>query len=675
MAVTSKPIRPKSASAKVRATIKVDARPKSTFRIDPRWWEQEKGSDMVWSSAIGIAKTIDDDSLGRRAALDQYRALYEAKIRMRGAAHTVTSKPALTYNVVRSCVNTASSKIAKNKPRPLVLTNGGNYKLQQKAKKLTRYLDGLFAVIGLDATFQRAFRDAGIYGDGAVRFFVEDGRIHAERVMIDEILVDEAEAYYGQPRQMHHKRAMSKDVLVALFPEHEDAIESAHVKYNDLSPRGRTPSMVEVIESWHLPSSDPVAGKDGVARTDGRHLICVDGAALIDEPYAKPYFPIVFLRWEEALDGFWSSGIAEELVGLQAAINELLMRIKMAQRFCSAPVRYVRTSSKVVKAHFSNDPRGTILEVDGDIPQPGPNFILAPELYQQLEAYYHRAFEITGISAMSAQSKKPGGLDSGVALREWQDIESERFVLVGQRYEAAYIEASRILIDLSRDLYTENQDAAFLHVKARSKKFIETIPWADVDMDDDAYDLQIFPVSMLPSTPAGRIQTITELMKVAGDDGKPLISGEQAMKLLDFPDFEQVASLKTAAIDVAQMMIDGMLDGGPYQPPEPFMNLSLTLQMALASYLHAQTQGVEEPALANVRQFMAQIAKMLAPPAPLPPQPMPGPGPGPVGGPGGPMAMPPMVPGVPPGPGAVGMPGGPMMGAPPGAMPMAPAAA
>jgi hypothetical protein len=45
---------------------------------------------------------------------------------------------------------------------------------------------------------------------------------------------------------------------------------------------------------------------------------------------------------------------------------------------------------------------------------------------------------------MSASSQKPAGLDSGVAIREFQDIETERFALVSQNYEDCYISIEHI---------------------------------------------------------------------------------------------------------------------------------------------------------------------------------------------------------------------------------------
>ena len=41
-------------------------------------------------------------------------------------------------------IDTIVSKVTKNKPKPTFLTDGGDWDLQQKAKKLTKYCEGIF---------------------------------------------------------------------------------------------------------------------------------------------------------------------------------------------------------------------------------------------------------------------------------------------------------------------------------------------------------------------------------------------------------------------------------------------------------------------------------------------------------------------------------------------------
>ncbi len=237
---------------------------------------------------------------------------------------------------------------------------------------------------------------------------------------------------------------------------------------------------------------------------------------------------------------------------------------------------------------------------------------------------YNKAFEITGISRLSAAATKPAGLNSGVALREYQDIETERFMLVGQRYEDLFMQAAKHIIDLSKELY---EVFPKFHVVVKTNKFVKKIKWADVDMKEDEFVMDVYPVNMLPSTPAGKLQTIQELIQAG------LIPQDQALTLLDFPDLEHFMSLRTAAQDNIEKMLGIMIEEGRYIAPEPFMNLQLALELTQETYLRAKCDNLEEDKLDLLRTFMDDINTLLGANQPLPP-------PEEVGGPVAPGPMP-----------------------------------
>ena len=114
------------------------------------------------------------------------------------------------------------SKITKNKPKPTFLTDGADWELQQKAKKLTKFCEGVFygAKVYQEAT--KAFIDACIFGTGAVKFFACDGEIKCERVLIDEILtrITSYNVCYTKllrPRHFPTLRRLQKFSLPRLF--------------------------------------------------------------------------------------------------------------------------------------------------------------------------------------------------------------------------------------------------------------------------------------------------------------------------------------------------------------------------------------------------------------------------------------------------------------------------
>jgi hypothetical protein len=268
-----------------------------------------------------------------------------------------------------------------------------------------------------------------------------------------------------------------------------------------------------------------------------------------------------------------------------------------------------------------------------------------------VETLYQKAFRGLGPLGDAGHRQKPAGLDAAAALREYNDTTSERFSLVGSRREDFFMRIAEWLVRWNRVLAELGCPVVVKSTSRFSTSAVETLKWKDVELEQDAYVMKLFPVSQLPTSPSGRIQTATELSSLQGEDGRPLISPEQLMELLNIPDLQSAASLRTAPLDNARRVVWRILSGKEYTPPEPFQNLKLHLEIAQLTYNKVQNQGVDESRLNALRTYMSQIVDMLEPDAP-PPDQVAGGAP-PMGPPGLPMpppgAMPPpMVPPAPP---------------------------
>ena len=548
------------------------------------------------------------------------------------STYNVTNR--VTLNVVQSMVDTVVSKVTKNKPKATFLTSGGDFSLQSKAKKLTKFVEGIFSFTDFYQLAALAFKDSCIFGTGCLKIFVENGEIKAERVFIGEIKIDDIESYYGKPRQVHQEKWLPKDVVKAMFPGFELEIDNA--SYPDEKTfqnvqGSRLKDMVRVIESWHLPS--------GPNAKDGKHTICISTATLLDEPYYKDYFPFVFFRWNTRPVGFFGQGLAEQLQGIQLEMNKILRTIQVSMHLVSVPKLLVEASSKIVSSHLNNR-IGGVIKYAGTPPQYAPLGGIPGELFSHLDRLFSRAYEIAGVSQLAAQSQKPAGLDSGKALREFNDLETERFMSVAKRYEKCFMDAAEIMIETAKDLYELKGD---YKVKAKDGIFIDTISWKDVNMDADKYMMQIFPTSALSSTPAARLADVQDLL-AAG-----FIDKEDALKLLDFPDLEAAMNLLNADSNNLERLIETMMDEGKYFPPEPYQNLENAVRKVQQAYLLYRMQGAPEDRLELLRQFMEDCQNLIEKAAQPegPPMPMSG-GPGPEAGAPAPEAPAPQAPAGPP---------------------------
>ncbi len=578
-----------------------------------KWWLRP-ASD-IYRSVFGIVDNLSTVQSVRYANNLRYARLYQNVDILNFATgfygrQSTTSLPQnrVTYNVVKSCVDSAAAKIAKNRPKIQFLTEEGDFKLQTKAENLTQYVAGLFDQTNSYNIGQRIFVDACVWGTGCMHVFVtDDNNLDVERVFIQEITIDDMEGIYGNPRTMYRTKLVSRDQLKEMFPEKSEEIDAATTRPQTSAGDTVTTDQIKVREAWHL--------KSGTNAKDGKRVICIENSTLLEEEYDKDCFPFVFFHWSDKLIGFWGGSLAEELVGIQLEINKLLRSITIAQDRMAVPMIFIENGSGISDDIMTVNQVAKLVRYTGTAPTFMVPPAISPEIYAHLENLYKKAYEITGISQLSAMSAKPEGLDSGVAIRDFQDIETERFVICGQRYEQLFIDLAKLMIDMSKDIYAENKG---LSVKVRGYKFLKTINWKDINLDADQYSMQAWPINMLPSTPAGKLATVQNLVQAG------FIPQTYALRLLEFPDLEQFTSLSTASLETTEMLIGKMLEEGIYTPPDPYLDLDLAQTIAHTTYLRSlHKTGIPPENLDLLRTFMQDIIELKnianPPPAPVNP--------------------------------------------------------
>lgn len=520
------------------------------------------------------------------------------------------AKERVTYNVVQSVIDTVTARIAETKPKPYFLTSGGDYKVQRKAKKLNQFVEGMFYEQKAYDLGPMVFRDGAIWGDGIVHVFEKNGRVAYERVLAHELYVDEVEAQYGKPRQMHRVKYVDRDVLASIWPEKKKLIEGANrATVDKVSSQERTSDVLVLRASWHLPSG-PDSG-------DGRCIISIEDGVLESYEWDHDFFPFARLPWCPRPLGYWSQGLSEQIQNVQLEINKLLWIIQRSYHLAGMPRVFLENGSKVVKEHINNDV-GAIINYTGTAPIFHVAQPVHPDIYQQLATLINRAYEQAGVSQLGAASRKPEGLNSGKALREYQDIQSDRFRTIARFNEQFYLELAKLSIAVAKDIAKENK--GHYEVTVPGRKFLQSIDWADIDLEDDEYVMQCFPVSSLPNDPAGRLQTIQEYIQAG------FLTPRQGRRLLDFPDLEQVESLANAMEDLVTEVLDKICDDGDYTPPEPTWDLAMCKELVLEYQAKAQILGLEEERLDLLSQWSSQVdwltsqamAAAMPPPAAIP---------------------------------------------------------
>ncbi len=501
-----------------------------------------------------------------------------------------------TLNGIQSAVDTATALIAKSRPRATFTTDGAEWSMQRRAKKLEKFVEGVFDRNKVYVQAVKMFRDAAVYGSGFLKAYDAD-EVVVEWVPFTEIVVDEIEARAGVPRQMHQRRWIDAEELIADFPEHEEAIWKAvesQSDYEELYGKKEGGRLV-VVESWILPCGEE----------PGCHAYCIEGATLLREDWTLPRFPFIQYKWGDPNFGFYGQSLVFQLAPQQLHLNFLTKQVREIIKRFAVPTWMIPAGSRVLPGRLTNEIGAQIMYAGQRHPTVYAPNAVPPELFGEIEQTFRRMFEIAGISQMSSQSKKPLGLESGAALREFADIETQRFAIQTQDFEQAFIDLAELVILVAKEVYSRGQDHS---VQYRDRRFAQTVKWSDVDMERDAFIIGIQASSILSRTPAGRKQDVIDLAQAG------LISPSEARRLINHPDLERAASLANSALEHAEWVIEHLLDG-KWKAPDPLMDLNLASQRVQASYLVAMRDGAPEEVLELLRRWIERakgLQKMVA---------------------------------------------------------------
>lgn len=558
-------------------------------------WYNSKDDEDVHDDVFATIRSIQNNQSVIRRNMQKNIRMYGQSIQtMVGQSNIVSIddfSDRLNINVCAMAVDTIFNKITKSKPKVQFLTEEGNWKNQTKAKKLNKFIQGQFYQTSFDKVRPLVFRDGSVAGSGFAKIFRSGKEIKVERVFPGEIVVDELEGIYGNPKIMYQIKLVSRDALIGMFPNKKDRIMNArsNVKSGD---QGFTQTLIWVAEGWKISNNE--------AEPNGRHVICIDGATLLNEDWKKQFHPFAKFDWKKRMLGYMGSSLIDEIFPVQIEVTRVCKKIQ--QTFDASVLRiFLDYSSNVIKSHFNKDV-GSFVYFEGNPPiisnPPGVD----TALFQWLQWLIQQSLEVPGISMMSAQGKKPMGLDSGKAIREISDIESERFYKIAEAYEDFAVDSAKIMIEYAKDIAEEFGEYSVI---AKDTDGFQMIKWSEIDLKEDAYVMQPYPASFFSQTPQGQIQDAYDLLNLGAIDQKTI------GKVFNFPDVKQVLRHKNAAQDLIEKIVDQMVSTGEYTPPEPFMDLNYGLWFVQSQYNLGKIDNMPEEKLELLREWLSD-AKQLS---------------------------------------------------------------
>lgn len=590
-----------------------------------QWWLAKDEKELL-SQLLSTTAFLKNFHSARIRQASLYSRLFSGKPLYNYLASTSTldnsqqmpmGRP--TANVVYSCIDTLTSKITQDKPRPVFLTDAGHYKERKVAKDLNNFIMGEFYRCKAYELGAEAFRDCAQLGNGFVKVVRRNNKVELERTLETELLVDFNDAYYRRPRALIQTKLCDRGMWADLFPKSADKIMSAQGGTVDSSPQSTdtVSDQFIVAEGWHLPS-----GKDA---KDGRHtFVCSEGIIDDDREYNKPYFPFAKIDYNQNTVGWFSQGLAEILFPTQMEIYKMLIISSQCIEMTGVPKIIISELSKVLETAFNNN-ISSIIKVK--TMAEAPQFVNATsnnqEIYDYIKWLIENAYAMSGISTMNAAGQKPAGLNSGEAQRVFQDVQSDRFAALQRRYQNFYPELAYMMVDEAADIAKETGSYTSVYPGKDGTREVD-LPLAD-GVIKDTYVIQCFDESSLPRDPAGRQAKLSEML--AANE----ISNQEFRRLSNFPDLEQSDQLALALEERILHDLDAIVEQGKkgYNPPDSFIldptDLATTLTVQTINK-YAVTD-LEESKMQLLRQYFEAIQNLkitATPPPPMPMMPPPG---------------------------------------------------
>ena len=598
---------------------------------DGFWWDADK--DGVGHAVTRMADSIVQQQRAQREDTRFYMDLCSNSNTAGNDTYALLSNGRrwgwdrkMRQNICAAGVDTASSLIAQNRTAPMYLTSLGDFTLSRKAEQRSRVLHSQFYDLGLYRIMPEVWRDAAETGTGHIFGCVRNGLPRIERCLPNEVLVEDMDGRYREPRSMYRVHFPAREQLKKLYKKRSTASTAISASggpsaHDFIDFNLRTDSCVDrvrVVEAWHLPS---VTGGD-----DGRHVVCTDKGVLVDEPWTRDRFPFVRVAYMERRIGYYGQGLAERLAGSQIQLNELNDTIRDCQRLLSNAMVWMDENDDGAWEDLTNMPGQAYRS---RVPPQLLRWEATPgDLFRERQVIKEDAFDQEGLSApmISGDGASPG-VSSGRAIRAEDDVRSRRHIDPTRRLEFAYLDATQLISDLN-DECAELDPEYVVTGRARfgRQTFLRTSKWKELELPDGDVRVNMFPMAALPTTVQGKFAAVDEWIQGG------FVSRPQALDLMEFPDIDAWQQLENANIDLVRWQIERLVDLGEDAPPDlPIENQDLPMAVKLVNQAFLVAYRMQAPPhvqlgfqtyLSYAKQLMDKLAAEESAAAQPPPEAM-----------------------------------------------------
>lgn len=447
--------------------------------------------------------------------------------------------PTPEINVVKSTIDTLTSKIAESKVRPFFNCVNGSFKDILIVKQAQQYFDLFYDLINANKTVSNAFRDACIFDTGWI--YIDPVTRTVRRALPWHVHFRPAEMTYGKLTRIYYEQP---SFPVSLLPD--DVINDKNNK--------------EALKNYEFITY-------GVYYDTFNHVkvIYISEINYVNiQDFDSDVLPFVYLHYNSPIMGDTSESIVDMLNSIQLEIDNLMTKISDASQLNAANTYFLPEGSSIKASQLSNRIGNVVTYKPTSNMTTSPVTVSTPAFINDqymvtVEKLKQTAYEMVGISQLSAMSTKPTGLDSGIALQSMENIESDRFETQLNQVIRAYVDISKACIAC----FPQNEDIL------PENKVRRSIKWGDIVSESKNMTIQYSGADALSKDPSEKLKQL-QMLAQAG-----VIPSSRIAQFIEIPDLQSGYSLTNNAINAVMTIIEKCINNDVFDVPEfiPFMML------------------------------------------------------------------------------------------------------
>ena len=550
-----------------------------------RWNSAEKGDAYRLVQA-----SVDDIQLNQASIYELFVKLDCIYDPSRWSYYGVIAKHP-SFNLVATSVDAVFANIVNVPIRTRIIPDNAEWSERRQSRQLQYYVDDLGVTLDAHESARRGVFSAALKGRGFVKVAPDLwDSIQVENIAPDDILVDNRKVRNCKTNELIQRRFFDVEHIKEKFPQHADHIDAAKGKTDRLSHFSDfSDDEVQAYEAWSLPFGDK----------PGRHVLTIEGADLIDEEYHKNHFPIASFIWSEGNgENFYGIGGSERIVPHQSRLNRIDYFTGVQMQNKAATTTYVDAQDLGQVRRVAIQKNGQYHGINGRDQRTVDHQAVSGEQLTYRARIIQEGQDEFGVSRAMTAGIVPGGLESGVAVREARQTATGRFAIQEADFESFCLDISFLILEACKDL--GDKAPVVKHVATHGAR--NKLEWSKVKMD--VVRSQMSAASSIARTAAGRTQFAIDLAQAG------VVSQDESRRMMDMPDVGRSLSLHTAALETIEREIEETLDGRQ-NLPTPYSPLKMGIWRYTAAMHLAENDGAPEDAIERLRAWITRAIGML----------------------------------------------------------------